>query len=83
MSARIEELIRALLEELGEDPSRPGLLRTPARVAQSLKFLTQGYLEDPLRILNQATFEEGYNEMVVVRDIDFYSQCEHHIIHGI
>jgi len=71
--SRIEELIRGLLEEIGEDPTRQGLLRTPTRVAQSLKFLTQGYLEDPVRMRNQATFEEGYNEMVVVRDIDFYS----------
>jgi GTP cyclohydrolase I len=80
MSSRIEDLIRGMIEELGEDPTRPGLLRTPLRVAQSLKFLTQGYLEDPHRILNQATFEEGYNEMVVVRDIDFYSLCEHHML---
>jgi GTP cyclohydrolase I len=76
----MEELIRGLIEELGEDPTRQGLQRTPARVAQALKFLTQGYADDPVRILNQATFEEGYNEMVVVRDIDFYSLCEHHML---
>jgi GTP cyclohydrolase I len=78
--SRLEDLIRGMIEELGEDPTRQGLVRTPLRVAQSLKFLTSGYVEDPLRILNQATFEEGYNEMVVVRDLDFYSLCEHHML---
>jgi GTP cyclohydrolase I len=78
--SRLEELIRELIREIGEDPTRAGLLRTPSRVAQALKFLMQGYSQDPHRILNQATFEEGYNEMVVVRDIDFYSLCEHHML---
>ena len=79
-TARMEILVTELLEQLGEDPNREGLLRTPLRVAKSLRFLTQGYHEDPHRILNDAVFEEGYNEMVVVRDIDFYSMCEHHML---
>ena len=73
-------LIAALLKELGEDPGREGLARTPARMARSLRFLTQGYGQDPLAILNNAVFEEGYDEMVLVKDIDFYSLCEHHLL---
>jgi GTP cyclohydrolase I len=78
--ARIEDLIRELLGELGEDPNRQGLVRTPARVARAWQYFTQGYTEDPREILNEALFEEGYNEMVLVRDIDFYSMCEHHML---
>jgi GTP cyclohydrolase I len=76
----IEKIVRELLHQLGEDPDRDGLARTPARVAKSFRFLTEGYAQDPLAILNNALFEVTYDEMVVVRDIDFYSLCEHHLI---
>jgi GTP cyclohydrolase IA len=76
----IEKNIRELLHQLGEDPDRDGLARTPARVAKSFRFLTEGYAQDPLAILNNALFEVTYDEMVVVRDIDFYTLCEHHLI---
>ena len=69
-----------MLKEFGEDPGREGLARTPQRVAKAWRYLTQGYQQDPHRILNEAIFEENYNEMVVVRDIDFYSMCEHHLL---
>jgi GTP cyclohydrolase I len=76
----IEKLVREMLLQLGEDPDRDGLVRTPARVAKSFRFLTQGHQQDPLAILNNALFEVTYDEMVVVKDIDFYSSCEHHLI---
>jgi GTP cyclohydrolase I len=76
----IEGYVRALLKELGEDPGRDGLERTPGRVARSFRFLTEGYAKDPREILNDALFEVSYDEMVVVKDIDFYSLCEHHLI---
>ena len=76
----IEGLIAQLLGELGQDPAREGLLRTPARVARSLRFLTEGYARDPIAILNNAVFEESYDEMVLVKDIEFYSLCEHHLL---
>lgn len=72
--------IRPLLEHIGEDPSREGLLKTPERVAKAMKFLTKGYQEDPEAILRAATFREDYQQMVIVRDIDFYSLCEHHLL---
>ena len=78
--SKIEDLVEQLLREIGEDPERQGLLRTPGRVARSLDFLTQGYQLDPQKILNDAVFEESYNEMLIVRDIDFYSLCEHHLL---
>jgi GTP cyclohydrolase I len=77
---RIEGIVEELLREIGEDPRREGLLRTPGRVARSLEFLTQGYQADPQKILNDAVFEESYNELLIVRDIDFYSMCEHHML---
>ncbi len=77
---RIEGLIEALLKELGEDPGRPGLLRTPCRVSNALAFFTEGYRLDPAQVLDQAMFEESYNEMLLVKDIDFYSLCEHHLL---
>jgi GTP cyclohydrolase I len=77
---RVEGLVEELLREIGEDPGRQGLLRTPGRVARSFEFLTQGYQLDPQKILNDAVFEESYNEMLIVRDIDFYSLCEHHLL---
>jgi GTP cyclohydrolase I len=76
----IAVLVTALLEQLGEHPGREGLARTPERVARSLRFLTQGYGQDPLATLNNAVFEESYDEMVLVKDIDFYSLCEHHLL---
>ena len=78
--SRIESLIEELLRELGEDPRREGLLRTPGRVARAFEFITQGYSQDPQKILNDAVFEESYNEMVIVKDIDFFSLCEHHLL---
>jgi GTP cyclohydrolase I len=78
--SRVPSLIEALLKEVGEDPAREGLRRTPQRVAESLSFLLGGYRQDPREILNQAVFEEDCNEMVVVREIDFYSMCEHHML---
>jgi len=75
-----EATITKVLELLGEDPSREGLLKTPSRVAKSLKFLTEGYSQDPKEILNQALFSSSNDEMVVVRDIEFYSMCEHHML---
>ena len=69
-----------LLVELGEDPERQGLKRTPERVAKAYEFLTQGYHQNVEEILNKAIFEEKYDEMVIVKDIDFYSMCEHHLL---
>jgi GTP cyclohydrolase I len=76
----MQDLIRALLAELGEDPHREGLLQTPRRVDQSLRFLTSGYSANLDHIINDALFTVEYNEMVLVRDIDFYSLCEHHML---
>jgi GTP cyclohydrolase I len=76
----MQELIRQLLAELGEDPSREGLLNTPKRVEKALKFLTSGYTADVDTVLNNAMFTVDYNEMVIVKDIDFYSLCEHHLL---
>jgi GTP cyclohydrolase I len=78
--SHMQELVRQLLAELGEDPSREGLLRTPQRVEKALKFLTNGYEADIDAILNNALFTVDYSEMVIVKDIDFYSLCEHHIL---
>ena len=76
----IEPIVAQLLKELGEEPGRDGLARTPARVARSLRFLTSGYEQDPVAILNDALFAVSYDEMVIVKDIDFYSLCEHHLL---
>jgi GTP cyclohydrolase I len=76
----MQELVRQLLAELGEDPSREGLLNTPRRVEQALRFLTSGYTADIDTVLNNALFTVDYNEMVIVKDIDFYSLCEHHLL---
>jgi GTP cyclohydrolase I len=81
MSTKIrQELIRELLRDIGEDPEREGLKATPARVARSFEFLTRGYHEDPRQVIGTALFTEEYSEMIIVRDIDFFSLCEHHII---
>jgi GTP cyclohydrolase I len=79
-SKRAQGLVKDLLKELGEDPKREGLVKTPARVAKMYEFLTKGYHEDVRQVLNDAVFAERYNEMVIVRDIDFYSLCEHHLV---
>ena len=76
----MEEQIRLILKALGENPDREGLKRTPQRVAQALSFLTQGYQMDPAKIINDALFSEDYEEMIVQKDIDFYSLCEHHLL---
>ncbi len=76
----MQDTIRRLLSELGEDPGRDGLRETPRRVEQSLRFLTSGYRTDLDRLINGALFTVEYNEMVIVRDIDFYSLCEHHML---
>jgi GTP cyclohydrolase I len=77
---RGEQHVSRLLEELGEDPAREGLVRTPHRVWESLRFLTEGYHVDPIDVVGDAVFEEQYDEMVVVQDIEFYSLCEHHML---
>ena len=76
----MQEIIRQLLSEIGEDPSREGLLATPMRVERAMKFLTSGYQADVDAIINDALFTVDYNEMVIVKDIDFYSLCEHHLL---
>jgi GTP cyclohydrolase I len=76
----MEAIVRDMLGHLGEDPARDGLARTPARVAKALRFLTEGYGQDPVAILNNALFEVSYDEMVLVKDVDFYSLCEHHLL---
>ena len=79
-NCRMQELIAALLAELGEDPSREGLLDTPKRVEKALRFLTSGYFADVDATINNALFTVDYSEMVIVKDIDFYSLCEHHLL---
>ena len=74
------QLIEQLLTDLGENPKREGLLRTPHRVAKAYEFLTKGYQEDIQKVLNDAIFNEKYSEMVIVKDIDFFSLCEHHML---
>lgn len=76
----IAKHIVELLQQMGEDPQREGLLRTPERVGKAMQFLTQGYQQDPKAILQSALFEEEYRQMVVVKDITFYSLCEHHLL---
>ena len=78
--AQMEELIRELIVRLGEDPAREGLVKTPKRAIASLKYLTRGYRQDIQKVLNHAIFEENYDEMVVLKDIDVFSLCEHHLL---
>lgn len=75
-----EDHVRALLRTIGEDPDREGLLKTPERVTRALQFLTKGYSEDPAAILNSALFSEEYSEMIVLKDLDFFTLCEHHML---
>ena len=77
---RLESLARNLLVELGEDPDRDGLERTPRRVAESLRFLTKGYQEDVDQVLNGALYEVAHDEMIIVRNIEVFSLCEHHLL---
>ena len=77
---RIAELVRQLLVELGEDPGRDGLIKTPMRVAKSLSFLTKGYRETPRGVINGAVFDAGANHMIVLKNIEVYSMCEHHML---
>ena len=76
----LESLFTDLLKNLGEDPSRQGLVKTPNRAAKAMQFLTRGYHQNVDEILNEAIFDEDYDEMVIVKDIEFYSLCEHHIL---
>jgi len=79
-AGKLEDHVRQLLTELGEDADREGLQKTPERVARALRFLTKGYSEDPKEVVNGALFTEDYQEMIVLKDIDFFSLCEHHIL---
>jgi GTP cyclohydrolase I len=79
-SASFEELMRELLVRLGEDPQRDGLLDTPERMVKAMQYLTKGYQEDPGKILNEALFDVDYDEMVIVKDIEMFSLCEHHLL---
>ncbi|HYC22930.1 MAG TPA: GTP cyclohydrolase I FolE [Candidatus Bathyarchaeia archaeon] len=76
----MEDAVRKILREIGEDPSREGLLKTPERVARALRELTRGYDQDPSKVINGALFTEEYSEMIIMKDIDFFSLCEHHIL---
>jgi GTP cyclohydrolase I len=80
LTEELKNNYKDILELLGEDKSRNGLLKTPERAAKAMKFLTEGYEKDPKQILQSAMFEETYNEMVIVKDIELYSLCEHHIL---
>lgn len=80
VQAAIEGAVRQILEAIGEDPERQGLLRTPTRVAHAYAELTAGYTTDPVALINDAVFDVDYDEMVLVKDIDFFSLCEHHML---
>jgi GTP cyclohydrolase I len=75
-----EQCVRDILLALGEDPDREGLVKTPARVMRAYRFFTKGYAEDPRAIIGDAMFTEDYSEMIIVKDIDFFSLCEHHLL---
>ncbi len=77
---KLADSIKIVLKEIGEDPNREGLLKTPERVAKSMDYLTNGYVINPSEILKKAMFKEQYNQMVLVKDIEMYSMCEHHML---
>lgn len=77
---KVKDSVLTILNEIGEDPEREGLVRTPERVAKAYEYLTSGYSKDIETVLNKAIFEEKYDEMVIVKDIDFFSMCEHHML---
>ena len=77
---KVKDLVKTLLIEIGEDTKREGLLSTPQRVAKAYEFLTKGYQQDIAEVLNKAIFSERYDEMVLVKNIDYYSMCEHHLL---
>src|SRR3981189_807674 len=79
-SATYEELVRAMIVRLGEDPDREGLSRTPARVHKAMQFLVKGYKDDPEALLRKALFTVNYDEMVIVKDVEMFSLCEHHLL---
>ncbi len=79
-AARVESLVRELLREIGEDPTREGLLKTPGRVARALEFLTSGYRGSPRQIVHEAVFTQQTHNLVIARDIELYSLCEHHML---
>jgi len=78
--SKVQKIVTDLLLEMGENPKREGLISTPKRVAKSYEFLTSGYNMDIKKVMNEAMFEEKYDEMVIVKNIDFYSLCEHHML---
>jgi GTP cyclohydrolase I len=75
-----EQAVKKILELIGEDPSREGLVKTPTRVAKAYEFMTQGYHQNPEEVLNEALFESDNDQMVLIKDIEFYSMCEHHLL---
>jgi GTP cyclohydrolase IA len=79
-SASYEELVREMIVRLGEDPDREGLVRTPARVEKAMKFFVKGYKDDPAALLREALFTVNYDQMVIVKDIEMFSLCEHHLL---
>ena len=80
MTLKLEELYQAILAEVGEEPEREGLLKTPHRAADAIRYMTQGYQQDLDTIVNDAIFHESSDDMVIVRDIEFFSLCEHHLL---
>jgi GTP cyclohydrolase I len=76
----VRDRYKNIIKDLGEDTNREGLLKTPERAAKAMQFLTQGYQQDPVKVLESAMFKERYNEMVIVKDIELYSLCEHHLL---
>jgi len=80
MAKVIQDAVRQILADIGEDPEREGLVKTPERVARAYRFLTKGYDEDPKTVINGALFVEDYSEMIIMRDLDFFSLCEHHML---
>ncbi len=77
---KVAENVKSILKEMGEDTEREGLIKTPIRVAKAYEYLTSGYTKDIKTVLNGAIFKEKYNEMIIVKDIEFYSMCEHHML---